>query len=85
MRYGRDLGCRFGQPHDMQIVHENPRVKWEMCPICGGRFRWNKGYKGRIDNNEYLKAHVRNFAQKSGATRRIYNKIYKPENCVIVI
>ena len=53
--------------------------------ICGKTFRWNKGYRGRIANIEYLKAHLRNFAQKFGATARIYNKIYKPEKTTIVI
>ena len=85
MRYGRDLGCRFGQPHDMRVLHENPHVKWEVCQICGMRKRYNKGYKGRINNNEYLKDHVRNFAQKWGATKRIYNKIYQPEQTIIRI
>jgi len=79
------LGCKFGQAHDMKILYENSSVKWEICMLCGKRFRWNKGYKGRIDNEEYLKAHVRNFAQRSGPTKRIYNKIYQPEKCVIHI
>ena len=85
MRYGRDLGCRFGMPHDLKIIHETPHAKWEVCQICNKRFRWNKGYKGRINNNEYLKAHIRNFAQKFGATKRVYNKVYHPEKTVITI
>lgn len=79
------LGCRFGMPHDIKIMHENKTVKWEVCQICGERFRWNKGYRGRTDNNRYLEVHVRNFAQKHGATKRIYNRIYKPEKCIIVL
>ena len=85
MRYGMRLGCKYGAPHDMKIVHENPKVKWEVCVLCAKKFRWNKGYKQRIDNNAYLKAHVRNFAQKFGATKRVYNKVYNPEKCVITI
>ena len=86
MRYTGDLGCRYrGIPHEMMIVHENPQVKWERCMICGKRYRFNKGYKGRVDNNEYLKVHVRNFAQKFGATKRVYNKVYRPETCTITI
>lgn len=86
MKYTGDLGCRYnGIPHAMKILHENPQVKHEVCTICGKKYRWNKGYKGRIANNEYLKAHIREFAQKSGATKRIYNKIYKPEYCKIII
>lgn len=85
MRYGRDLGCRFGQPHNMRVLHETPHAKWEVCMICGKRKRYNKGYKGRINNNEYLKDHVRNFAQKWGATKRIYMRTYQPEKCTIII
>ncbi len=86
MRYGYDLGCRYkGIPHDLHIIHQNDYVKWERCIICQKKFRFNKGYKGRIDNNFYLKTHVRNFAQKGGATKRIYNRIYNPEKTIIVI
>lgn len=85
MRYGRDLGCRHGQPHDFKIIHENPHAKWEQCQICGVRKRYNKGYKGRVENTEYLKDHVRNFAQRGGATRRVYAKVYQPEKCIITI
>ena len=85
MRYGYDLGCRFGLPHNMMILGETPHAKWEVCLLCGVKKKYNKGYKGRVDNQEYLKDHVRNFAQKSGATRRIYHKIYKPEKTTIII
>ena len=81
MRYG----CKYGLPHDLKIVHENPQVKWEVCQICNKKFKFNKGYKGRVNNQEYLKAHARNFAQKWGETKRIYHKVYKPESCVISI
>ncbi len=86
MRYTSDLGCRYRNvPHDITIVSENPRVKLEVCMICNKRFRWNKGYKGRTENNEYLKVHVRNFAQKHGPTKRIYNRIYNPESFIISV
>lgn len=76
-------GCRGSLPHDMIILFENAKVKIEVCTRCNKKYRWNKGYKGRIANNEYLKVHLRNFAQKNGATRRIYNKIYCPEKMII--
>ena len=83
-RYSGDLGCRYRNvPHDLTIVHENPRVKWERCTICNRTFRFNKGYRGRVANVEYLKAHVRQFAQRRGATKRIYHRIYKPEKTII--
>lgn len=86
MRYTGDLGCRHrGVPHQMRIIHENPQVKWELCMICGKRFRWNKGYKGRTNNIEYVKVHIRSFCQKFGATKRIYYKTYRPKECIIII
>ncbi|TSA58169.1 hypothetical protein D4R42_00210 [bacterium] len=85
-RYTGDLGCRHrGVPHDLIIVHENAQTKWEVCKICGKKFKWNKGFRGRVANAEYLKIHVRDFAQKSGATRRIYNKIYNQSKMIIKI
>ena len=83
-RYTSDLGCRYRNiPHDIKLVHENPHRKIEVCVICNKKFNFNIGYKNRINNQEYLKVHARNFAQKFGATKRVYNRVYKPENCVI--
>lgn len=80
-----DYGCKYGLPHDLSIVHENKGYKWEICKTCNTKYKWRKGHKGRIDNVLYLKAHVRNFAQKFGATKRVYHKIYKPETTKITI
>ena len=82
----KDFGCRHrGIPHDLEILHQNPQRKIEVCKICNKKFRWNVGYKGRIDNNNYLKVHVRHFAQKWGATRRVYMRVYHPSKCIIKI
>ena len=81
MRYG----CRFGVPHNLKILNENPQVKWEACTICGNKFRFNKGYKGRINNVEYLKIHARAFAQRTGPTKRLYKKLYSPKEATIII
>lgn len=80
-----NYGCRDGMPHDLHPLRETPTAKWEVCHICSRKFRWTKGFKGRIANPDYLKAHVRNYAQPGGATRKIYNKIYHPERCIIKI
>jgi len=85
MRYGYYLGCRNGQPHDLRITFQNDAVKWETCAICNKKFRWNKRYKGRVNNVEYLKSHVRNYAQRGGATKRVYMKVYRPSDCIIKI
>lgn len=78
-----NYGCRDGLPHDLHLLKDNRRAKWEECHRCSRKFRWTKGFKGRVNNTEYLKAHVRNYAQARGATNRIYQKIYHPERCII--
>ena len=44
-----------------------------------------KGYKGRIASAEYLKAHVRQYAQDFGSNKRVYKKLYQPEQTTITI
>jgi hypothetical protein len=85
MRYGLRLGCRFGQAHEFETVKETSQFKVERCKICGIRKKYNIGYKSRSNNIEYLKDHVRNFAQKGGATNRVFLKIYEPEKIIIYI
>jgi len=81
--YGTRFGCRWGLPHDMLRLGENPHQIWEKCKLCGKTFHWNKGYKGRVENEAYLKAHVREFAQEFGATKRVFKKLYNPEQVII--
>lgn len=69
----------------MRILHETPHVKVEVCQVCNKRFRFNKGYKGRVDNNRYLEIHARIFAQPFGKTKGLFNKLYRKENCTINI
>ena len=83
--YGTRFGCRFGHPHNLIKIGENPQQIWEKCTICNKTFHWNKGYKGRVNNAEYLKAHIRQFAQSFGATKRSYMKIYEPDKTIINI
>ena len=85
VRYGRDLGCLYGAPHNMRWLADTKVAKWEKCVICGRRFRWTKGPRGRVDNAEYLKAHIRQFAQRGGATKRVYHQIYRPEEIAIIV
>lgn len=81
----RRFGCKYGESHDLHPIHETPRVKWEICTRCCRKFRWNKGAKGRVQNVAYLEAHSRNYAQKGGATNRLYMRLYEPEKCIINI
>lgn len=83
VRYGVRLGCRFGTAHQFHQLKDTKTAKWEKCVICGLRKRWTKGNKNRVDNTEYLKAHVREYAQPTGSTRRVFMKMHHPEKCVI--
>lgn len=85
VRYGTRFGCRFGQPHDFQFVGENKAIKVEVCAICRARRRWQKDAKGRVDNVNYLRDHVRQYAQPSGSTKRVFMKLHEPEQCIITI
>lgn len=81
----RRYGCKFGWPHDLQLLHDGPRVKWEVCGICNKKFRWLKGNRKRVHNTAYLEAHARNYAQPGGATNQLYKRLYEPEKCIIRI
>lgn len=81
----RDYGCRNRLPHDFSPVAENSRIKVEVCIRCGHKERFKKHYKGRTDNRAYLEAHARNFAQSRGRTKRLYMKIYQPDDCKIIL
>lgn len=79
-------GCKWsGVPHDLVPIGETSQTKVERCIICNQKFRWNKGHKGRDDNVQYLKIHNRSFAQKGGATNRLFMRLYEPEKCIIII
>lgn len=85
-RYGTRISdCRFGMPHDFIEFYNAKTYKIEKCKLCGIRKRWNKGYKGRINNTEYLFAHVRQFAQPNGSTKRVHAKLYSPEKLIIYL
>lgn len=85
VKYGTRFGCRWGMPHDFITVKDTKTFKIERCKLCGIRKKYNKGYHMRINNVEYLKDHVRNYAQESGSTKRVFAKLYKPSKCVITI
>lgn len=78
VRYGTRLGCRGGNPHDPVLLKETKAYKIEKCRLCGIRKRWNLSFKGRVNNVEYLRFHVRSFAQPNGSTKRVYNKVNNP-------
>jgi len=62
--------------HDYAVVSTNNNGQVEVCKECKHRLVIKKDKNGRIDNSEYVKTHVRDTAQPSGATARIFNKYY---------
>lgn len=81
----RDFGCRDRMPHDYQQKYDDSKIKVEICHRCGKQIRFKKHLGGRVDNRAYLDAHIRNFVQKAGRNKRLYMKIYKPEEMIITI
>jgi hypothetical protein len=63
--------------HDYKVLVDNAEVKKERCKICRKIVTFTKErWTGRIDNNRYLKEHIRNFAQPWGRTGNQYRRIY---------
>ncbi len=85
IKYGTRFGCRWGMPHDFTTVKDTKTYKVDRCKLCQIRKKYNKGYHMRIDNNAYVKDHVRNYAQPNGSTKRVYAKVYEPHKLVIHI
>lgn len=66
--------CRF------EPVSETRDGIVEVCKDCKRRIITKKDSKGRIDNRAYLKEHVADTAQPTGATARVFAQLYgKPK------
>lgn len=66
--------------HNYEMVGENPDAVVEVCKECKKRLVTKKDSKGRIDNAAYLKEHVRDTAQPTGTTAKIFKRFYgKPK------
>lgn len=75
----KNYGCANRLPHDYKYLYENPAVKVEQCSICGDIVKFQKDNAGRIDNDRYLEAHIRNFAQSTGPTAEVYYACWHPD------
>jgi len=84
-RWGIRGDCKFGTYHDVTVLRDTPRYKVEKCVRCNKRFKWGKWNRGRVDNVNYLKVHVRSFCQENGPTKRVFKKIYRKEECRIIV
>lgn len=62
--------------HDYVTIGENNDAVVEICKECKKRLITRKDSKGRVNNKEYLKEHVRDTAQPKGPTKKIFNRFY---------
>lgn len=62
--------------HQYQRVSENKDGIVEICKDCKKRLVTRKDKQGRIDNTAYAKEHVKDFAQPTGATAKIFKQFY---------
>lgn len=63
--------------HAYETIVETTTGIIEVCKECKHRRVTKKDKKGRIDNEEYRKAHIRDFAQPTGPTKQIFDRYYK--------
>lgn len=64
--------CKY---HNFTSIHSDKNVQVERCKQCGYQKKYNK-VEGRVNNVEYLKDHVRDFAQPTGPTAHIFKQFY---------
>ncbi len=57
------------------MTGEDDNAQYEVCDFCHRRKVYRK-VDGRIDNQAYLRDHVRDFCQPYGATAQVYGEIY---------
>lgn len=61
--------------HDFIIIFEDSTVMSQVCKLCGEKKRYRK-INDKINNVEYLKDHIRDFAQPGGATDKVFQRFY---------
>jgi len=81
----KNYGCKSGLPHDPEVIHDFTDIQIELCTICGKKFRYNKAAGEVVDNKQYLKDHIRAFAQPNGATHELFMRLYHPEKVKITL
>lgn len=62
--------------HNFLIVGENPEAIVEVCIECKLRKVYRKDNKGRV-GKDYLPDHIKDTAQPTGRTKKIFNRFYK--------
>lgn len=71
-----DSHCSKKKYCDFEVIVSNGEIQVERCSFCGKKVRYHKDRQGRIDNQKYLRDHIRHTAQPFGATRKIFEEIY---------
>ena len=65
--------CKARKYHEYKLYKAYTGGQVEICSFCGDKLRVRMTPEGRIvDPGAYRKAHERDFAQPSGASRRVY-------------
>lgn len=68
--------CKKNKYCNFEAVAEDSKTLKEICTFCGRPAYWNKDKFGRLDNRKYHRFHIRDFAQPTGSTKRIFYEIY---------
>ena len=63
--------------HNYNVVKSSPSATVEVCSECKKRLVTKMDKQGRIDNVAYLKEHVRDTAQPTGATAKVFKQYYE--------
>jgi hypothetical protein len=65
--------------HNFTVINVDKDAQLEVCKDCGYKKKYNI-ISGRVNNQEYLKDHARDFAQPTGPTAKIFEHFYgKPK------
>ena len=63
--------------HDTKCILDTAEVKIDICTECKKKLIYRKDSQERIDNDQYIKDHKRNFLQP---TDKFYYKYYNKKN-----
>lgn len=64
--------CKY---HSFTVIQSDKDRQVERCKQCGYTKSYNK-VNDRVNNVEYLKDHVKDFAQPTGPTANVFEEVY---------
>lgn len=62
--------------HRYSPISDSPDAIVEVCTECKHRLVTKKSKDGRIDNKKWLKDHIADTAQPTGATAKVFEQLY---------